>query len=134
MTDLWDDMITEDGRIKDWMVTHEWLEAVQAHQKDLKQTIINQKALIDKLQHKADIYDSVEFVTKHNAEGETLEIYNIDEFASAIDDKREAERKLESIKKHLKTNPYSANKRGTVTRDAFTDWRLIGLEILGEEE
>ena len=46
MTDLWGDMITEEGRIKDWMVTPEWLEKLKAHQTDLEQTIINLKYLV----------------------------------------------------------------------------------------
>ncbi len=48
---------------------------------------------------KAGVYDSVEFITKKTSGGETLEIYHIDEFASAIEDKREAERKLEASEK-----------------------------------
>jgi len=70
------------------------------------------KAEGDKLKKKADVYDSVEFVTKETLEGETLEIYHIDDLATAHDDKRNIERKLEAVKKvlHDEATWFSENK------------------------
>ncbi len=95
--------------------------------RDVRNTIAELITEGDLLKKKADIYDSVEFVTKHNAEGETLEIYNIEEFASAIDDKRTAERKIDAIKKVCK-NEFTENFAYRDSKFAEAILKILGVE------
>ena len=52
----------------------------------------------------------------------------LDQFTLDVD------KELEKLEDWLNTYPISYNKRGTITRDSFEDWRQIGKRILTDDE
>lgn len=74
---------------------------------------------------KAEKYDAHEWVTKETPEGITLEIYHIDSLATAHDDKRKAERKLEDATNWL----IKAKAEGRISMNAgFSLGLVLGIE------
>lgn len=67
----------------------------------LRRALMNWKVentpIIDEAMEKVQKYDAHEWITKETEEGEIQDIYHIDELATAVEDKRKAEGKLEVI-------------------------------------
>ena len=90
-----------------------WLHFVAVDYPEIKESLSPKKLM--ELKEKAEKYDAHEWITKETPDGVTLEIYHIDDLATAHDDKRKAELKLEDV-----TN-------------WFNDWINPWLDKAGEE-